>query len=94
MKYIIGELLTKWVDSQKTPYSVYARKCGCSEVEFAAIRNNRRVASPSKLANLIDIELLKEPLLKEIKDLLDTIDTETIINVYNTIYNGKQNKKF
>ena len=89
MKYIIGEILTKYVEDQNIPYYIFARNCGCSEVEFAAIRNNRRVASPAKLATLIDIENLKEPVLTEIKTLLDTLDTETIINVYNVIYNSE-----
>ena len=63
------------------------------EIEFSAIRNGRRVAAAKKLKTLVDIEILDKPVKDEIKELIDGVDTETAIDVYNLIYNREILKK-
>lgn len=92
MEYKIGELLTKHIQKQDIAYRRYAIDCGMSDSELAQIRSGNRAASAKKLSSLIDIELLRQPVMDEINNMLDTLDTETIIDVYNLIYARERDK--
>lgn len=88
MKYLIGELLREEVLRQGKPFRVYALERNCGDTEFAAIRAGNRAVSSKKLKTLLDdTDKIKEPVLNEIRSLLDTLDTDTLVEVYNVIYN-------
>ena len=89
MKYIIGEILDQYVKSTSCTYVDYATERAMGEAEFASIRRGHRTASADKLSTLVDIELLRIPILDELKNIipsLNTLDTETLIKIYNFIY--------
>lgn len=92
-KYVIGEVITEYVKSLDKPFRIYAADHDMGEIEFSAIRNGRRVAAAKKLKTLVDIEILDKPVKDEIKELIDGVDTETAIDVYNLIYNREILKK-
>ena len=92
MNYIIGKILDQHVKSSGYKYRIYAIDHDMLESEFALIRKGHRAASAEKLATLMDIELLREPVIKETKELLNTLDTELLIQIYNLIY-AKERKK-
>lgn len=91
-KYVIGEVINEYVKSTNTPFRIYAADRDMGEIEFSAIRNGRRTASVNKLKTLIDINLLHEPLQDELKSIVDELDTELLIDIYNVIYNKKRKK--
>ncbi len=87
-KYLIGELLREEVLQQGKRFRVYAIEHNCGDTEFAAIRAGDRAVSSKKLKTLLDdMDKIKEPVLNEIKNQLDTLDTDTLVEVYNIIYN-------
>lgn len=92
MNYKIGEFITEYVKQQDIPLRRYALDHGMGDSEFAQIRTGGRAASADKLATLIDIELLRELVTDEINNMLDTLDTATIIDMYNLIYAKERNK--
>ena len=94
MDYKIGQLIEEYAKQQDTALRRDAIDCGLSEVEFCDIRKGRRTASANKLQNVIPIEKLKQPLLDEIKPMLDDLDTDIIIEVYNIIYNKLELGKY
>lgn len=94
MEYKIGQLLEEYAKEQNTPLRRYAIDCGMGEIEFCNIRKGRRVASADKLQNLIPLENLKQPLLNEIKPMLDDLEADVIIEIYNIIYNKLELGKY
>lgn len=87
MTYKIGEILEQKANETGKAYRVFAIDAGLGETEFSAIRCGKRVASPKKLSGAIDLETLKEPLLIEIREYLDSLDADVVIDIYNLIYN-------
>lgn len=96
MEYKIGQLLTehikKEIEVNDTSFRRYAIDKGMCDNDLTQIRMGHKAASGKKLSQVIDIELLREPLIEEIKTLLDELDTDTIISAYNIIY-SKERKK-
>lgn len=92
MNYKIGELITEHIQKQDIAYRRYAIDCGMLENELTQIRKGHRAASAKKLTQLMDIELLRQPVTDEINNMLDALDTETIIDVYNLIYAKERDK--
>ena len=93
MNYKIGELITEYINKQDIAYRRYAIDCGMLENELTQIRKGHRAASAKKLSLLIDIESLRQPVTDEINNMLDSLDTETIIDVYNLIYAKERDKQ-
>lgn len=93
MKYLIGELISEHVKKQGLAYRVYALDRGMSEVEFGLIRTGKRAASPEKLKTVIDIEILRDDIIEDLKRGLDGLSTETLITMYNTMYAVERNKQ-
>lgn len=92
MKYLIGDLISKHVQAQGVAYRRYALDRGMCETEFAQIRNGQRAASPEKLKTIIDIELLRDEVIQDLKTKLDEFSTETIITMYNIMYSVERDK--
>lgn len=92
MKYKIGELITEHIQNQGSSYRRYALERGIHDNALTQLRMGHKAASDKLLSQLIDIELLRQPLTDEIIELLKTIDTETIIHAYNIIYAKERNK--
>ena len=90
MQYLVGKLIDNHVKELGMPYYKYAIDKGMLPTEFTLIRTGARTAAAKKIKTVFDIELLREPILDEVKTLLDEADTELIINVYNQIYNAKK----
>ena len=86
MKYIIGKVLTEHIQKQNMPFRRYAIAHDVSELDLTLIRNGHRGASPEKLSKLIDIEQLRQPMIDDIKENIENLDTEHLICVYNSIY--------
>lgn len=86
MNYLIGELLIEEVKKSGKPFRVYALERDMGECEFNQIKNGLRTASGKKLKALIDLDLLREPLTDEIKTLINDLDNELVIDIYNLIY--------
>ena len=93
MKYLIGEILINEVTKSEKAFRVYALERGMSETEFNLIKNGKRTASAKKLDALIDLNLLKQPLTIEIKELIDTLDVGLLVDLYNLIYTKLELKK-
>ena len=93
MNYLIGEMLTNQVIQSGKPFRIYALERDMGESEFNLIKNGKRTASGKKLNTLIDLELLKEPLINEIKELTDTLDVDLLVDLYNLIYTKIELKK-
>lgn len=85
-KYLIGQIIEDYVKSQGTSYRRYALARDVSELDFVHIRGGKRPATPNKLKLLIDIEMLREPLLEYVKNNINNASTETLISVYNKMY--------
>ena len=92
MNYKIGELITEHIQKQDVAYRRYAIDCGMLENRLTQIRMGHRAASAKILSQLMDIELLRQPVTDEIIEMLSTLDTETIIDVYNLIYAKERDK--
>lgn len=92
MKYLIGEIVEDYAKKQGKPFRRYAIDCDMSDSEFAQIRKGIRAASGEKLSTLIELELLREPVINEITDILNTLDTNLIIDLYNLIYAKERGK--
>lgn len=92
MDYKIGQLITEHIQKQDISYRRYAIDCGMTENELTLIRMGHRAASAKKLTPLIDVETLRQPVTDEINNMLDTLDTEIIIDVYNLIYAKERDK--
>ena len=94
MDYKIGQLVEEYAKQQDASLRRYAIDCGLGEVEFCDIRKGRKTASANKLQNVIPLESLKQPLLEEIKPMLDSLDADIIVEVYNIIYNKLELGKY
>jgi len=94
MEYKIGQLIEEYAKKQDIALRRFAIDCGMGEIEFCNIRKGRRVASANKLQNIIPLNELKEPLLDEIKPMLDDLDAATVIEIYNVIYNTLELNKY
>lgn len=92
MNYKIGELITEHIQKQNVSYRRYALERGLHDNVLTQLRMGHKAASGKVLSQLIDLELLREPLTNEIMELLKTIDTETIIHAYNIIYSKERDK--
>ena len=90
MQYLIGELLKEYL----TKNDIVARRLGIdTDIHYSTISfilNGKRTAREPILSKLMNTETLKDPLKKYIKETIDTLDTATLIDVYNTIYNNKK----
>ena len=64
-----------------------------SETEFSQIRNGQRAASPEKLKTIIDVELLRDDVVADLKTRLDELSTDTIITMYNAMYALERDKE-
>lgn len=93
MRYLIGEMVEEYAKRKGKPLRQFAIDNNMGEVEFALIRKGHRVASGDKLSTLINIEILRDDVINEIKQLLDTLDTNLIIQLYNSIYIEERKKK-
>ena len=60
---------------------------------FRQIISGIRTASDKHLSKVMDTELLKEPLRDYIKENIDSLDTKTLIDMYNAIYNNHKQKE-
>lgn len=60
--------------------------------EFTQIRKGHRAASPEKLSKVIDLEQLREPIINEMQNMLNSLDTELLITLYNLIYAKERDK--
>lgn len=90
MKYLIGQVLTEYIQNQGKSFNRYALEREFDQSALTQIRNGYCTAKADRLSNLIDLELLKEPLKTEIEALIPSLDVETLIDVYNAIYRNKQ----
>ena len=92
MKYLIGEILTEHIKAQNIPFRRYAIDCDTTPNSLNQFRLGHAPAAKKRLEKLIDVELLREPLLEVIKQELDNdnIDIGLIIDIYNAIYTNKK----
>ena len=86
MKYKIGEILEKHIQNTGQSFRAYATQHGVGEVDLLQIKNGHRGGSYDKLSKLIDIEMLREPMIDDIKENIDKLDTKDLITIYNSIY--------
>lgn len=94
MKYLIGEIIEDIAKQEQRAFRRYALERGMSENEFFNIRRGKRAASAKKLAQLIDTEILREPLVNYINENINSLDTDVIIEMYNVIYNKVELGKY
>lgn len=87
MDYLISKILTEEIEKSGKASRVYGLERNIGEVEFNRIKNGKRIASAKKLSTLLDLELLREPILTDLESRLADLDTETLVEVYNLIYN-------
>ena len=94
MKYLIGEILSERAKQAGVPFRIYAADHGILEVNFNLIRTGVRCASAEKLKTLIDdLEPIRDIIKREIESMLNDLSTETLIELYNLIYNREIKNK-
>lgn len=94
MRYLIGEILSRRAKEAGVSFRVYALDHGILEGNFNLIRTGVRCASAEKVTELIgNLEPIRDTVKNEVKALLETVSTETLIEVYNLIYNREIKNK-
>ncbi len=88
MNYLIGQLLKQYITDNNLIIRRVAIDGDMDRSMLSNIIAGQRTATENLLSRVIDTELLKEPLKDYIKQNIDTLDTATIIDIYNTIYNN------
>lgn len=92
MNYLIGQLLKEYIKENNLNQRQLAIKANIEVTGINHILSERRTARAPYLSQLMDIELLKEPLKNYINDYIkeniDSLNTSTLIDLYNVIYNN------
>ena len=92
MNYLIGQLLKKHIQDNKLIIRHLAIDADMDRSALSNILAGNRTATDKLLSRVIDTEILKEPLRDYIKETIDSLDTTTIIDIYNAIYNNNKQK--
>lgn len=93
MNYLIGQLLKDYMEINNLKIRRLAIQADIDPSAIGHVIGERRTARETLLSKLMDTELLKEPLKDYIKQNIDTLDTATIIDMYNAIYNNQKQQK-
>ena len=92
MNYLIGQLLKEYIQDNKLIIRHLAIDADMDRSALSNILAGNRTATDKLLSRVIDTEILKEPLKDYIKETIDSLDTTTIIDIYNAIYNNNKQK--
>ena len=87
MKYLIGDILTRYIKLRGLKARIFAIDNDLSECNFSRIRSGSRIVSGKKLTKMLNMNLFSDEIKNEIANQLDSCSTETLIDVYNLIYN-------
>lgn len=90
MQYLIGQLLKQYITDNNLIIRRVAIDGDMDRSMLSNIIAGQRTATENLLSRVINTELLKEPLKDYIKQNIDTLDTATIIDMYNAIYNNNK----
>lgn len=93
MQYLIGQILKRHIQDNKLIIRHLAIDADMDRSALSNILAGNRTATDKLLSRVIDTEILKEPLRDYIKQNIDTLDTTTIIDIYNAIYNNYKNQE-
>ena len=88
MQYLIGQLLKEYIQKNDLTPRHLAIQADINQSAICHVVNENRTAREAFLSKIMDVETLKEPLKDYIKQNIDTLDTATIIDMYNAIYNN------
>ena len=91
MQYLIGEILRQYIKDNELKIKHLSVDADVDRSSISNIMAGKRTVTEKLLYRIIkQTEIFKKPLKKYIKETIDTLDTATLIDVYNTIYNNKK----